>query len=180
MTFEHGDPSMLILPEFTVRRAVMADVQELARVQIASWRESYRGIIDDDYLDAMSFDRHAAMWAHAVSSGAAAFLAELDGAIVGIANGGRRRRHARWCPQAGELYLLYVLKRAQSHGIGRGLFDAVQLNLAAMGHGDMTVQVLSANSACQFYERLGGVRIGSVNVEVGKQFLEETVYQWRD
>jgi hypothetical protein len=39
--------------QWTVRRATQADVVELAPVNVAAWREAYRGIVPDQFLEEM-------------------------------------------------------------------------------------------------------------------------------
>jgi GNAT superfamily N-acetyltransferase len=169
--------TILMREPFTIRRARTGDVQSMAEVQVSSWRESYQGIIAHDYLEGLSVERHAAMWGHIVTTKAAVFVAEFDDRIVGLASGGPRRRGD---DDQGELYILYVLAMAQRAGIGRALFDCVHHDLAIRGLKGLQVRVLAANPACGFYDRLGGLRTGTANVEVGRQFLEELVFEWFD
>ncbi|MGL4818611.1 MAG: hypothetical protein ACRC5C_01355 [Bacilli bacterium] len=44
----------------------------------------------------------------------------------------------------------------------------------------MIVRVLAENTACQFYERMGGVEMGRVNIVIDGQTLEEVVYVWSE
>ena len=48
--------------DILIREATAFDSTALARVHVASWRAAYRGIIDDDWLDALSVDAQAARW----------------------------------------------------------------------------------------------------------------------
>ena len=168
-------------PTFAIEPVSMTDVKSMARVHIQSWQETYRGIIADSYLDGLSYDHHVALWAQIVQSESSAFLAKSDGRIAGIAHGGRCRAIGpNRAGSGGELFVLYVLKNAQKQGIGRALFDCVHHDLAARGHGGLTVRVLADNPAADFYARLGGTEVGTVNIEVGKQFLEEKIFYWED
>ena len=45
-----------------VRRAMPADAAGIARVQVATWRSTYRGLIPDAYLDAMEEEPRARWW----------------------------------------------------------------------------------------------------------------------
>ena len=103
-----------------IRRAADADAPVIARVHVQSWRESYKGIIPAEYLARLSAPAHERQWRRSFASGGWAFAAELEGELVGFASGGlsRGRREI-----TGELFVLYVLARAQKRGVGRAQGD---------------------------------------------------------
>ena len=160
-----------------VRRAKIADCTEIARVHVQSWREAYRGIIPDDYLDQLSVAAHERQWRRGIASGTWAFVAEWERRVVGFASGGlsRSRRDI-----SGELHLLYVLRAFHRRGIGRALFDACHYELARCGHRGVLAWVLAENSARRFYERLGGEPAGESMVTIATARLREVAYVWRD
>ena len=125
-----------------IRRARAADAAAIARVHVQSWREAYRGLVPDGYLDQLSVAAHERQWRRTFADGGWAFVAEWEQRIVGFASGGlsRGRRDI-----SGELYLLYVLRASHGHGIGRALFDACHYELARCGHRGLLVWVLADN-----------------------------------
>ncbi len=161
--------------DLTVRRARGLDAPALARVQVDSWRESYRGIIPQAYLDGLSYDAHERQWRRTLGARGWGFLAIWQGQIVGLASGGRCRSVKGF---SGELYVLYLLRAYQGRGIGRALFDAVHHELARRGHGDILVWVLADNPARGFYERLGGEPAGEASCVIGGARLREVAYGW--
>ncbi len=57
----------------------------------------------------------------------------------------------------GEIYELYLRPEYQGVGLGRQLFEAAKNALATFGYHSLAVRVLTANnSACSFYEHMGG------------------------
>ena len=160
-----------------IRRARAGDAGAIAQVHVQSWRESYRGIVPDGYLAQMSVAGHERQWRQSLAAGGWAFVAEWEQRLVGFASGGlsRGRRDI-----SGELYLLYVLRANQGHGIGRALFDACHYELARCGHRGLLVWVLADNPARRFYERLGGERSGESAVTIAGARLRELAYAWRD
>lgn len=160
-----------------IRRAADGDAAAIARVHVQSWREAYRGIIPDDYLARLSAAQHERQWRRSFAGGGWAFVAELEGELVGFASGGlsRGRREV-----TGELFVLYVLEKAQRRGVGRALFDACHYELARRGHQGMIVWVLAENPARAFYERLGGQSVGESRITIGGQQLREVAYLWPD
>lgn len=154
-----------------------ADASAVARVYVDTWRDAYRGLIPQTYLDSMSHALHERRWRQAFAAGGWGFVAELDRRIVGFASGGRCRSRGRW---SGELFVLYVLPPWQGRGVGRALFDATHYELARRGHSDMLVWVLATNPARRFYEHLGGEPAGENVCEIGGARLRELAYGWRD
>ena len=154
-----------------------ADASAVARVYVDTWRDAYRGLIPQAYLDSMSHALHERRWRQAFAAGGWGFVAELDRRIVGFASGGRCRSRGRW---SGELFVLYVLPPWQGRGVGRALFDATYFELARRGHPDMLVWVLSTNPARPFYEHLGGEPAGENFCDIGGARLKEVGYGWRD
>ncbi len=111
-----------------VRVPVLADVPELARVHVLSWRETYRGLMRDEVLDdpglvawrerfwtaALTDDRYRA---------STTAVAERDGEVVGLAMAGPPLdADATWDRQ---LYVLYVVTAAHGSGAGTALLSAV-------------------------------------------------------
>ena len=161
-----------------IRRAGPADVGPIARVHVQSWREAYRGIVPQPYLDLLSMPAHERQWRRSFADGGWAFVAEWERrGVVGFASGGltRGRRDI-----SGELYVLYVLNACHRRGIGRALFDACHYELARCGHRGLLVRVLADNPARRFYERLGGDQAGEGSVAIAGTRLREVTYTWRD
>ena len=46
----------------TIRAATRDDARAIAEVHVASWRAGYRGLVDDDFLAALSVDARLATW----------------------------------------------------------------------------------------------------------------------
>jgi ribosomal protein S18 acetylase RimI-like enzyme len=162
-----------------VRTAGIDDAAEIAKVHVASWRSTYRGLMPSDFLESLSEARYEERWRRAITDrSSAVYVAEDDHHVVAFASGGRER--AGEDGFSGELYAIYVLSEAQRRGHGRGLVRAVTAGLRQMGLADMIVWVLRDNSAARrFYERLGGVYVREQPITIGSVVLREVAYGWR-
>jgi ribosomal protein S18 acetylase RimI-like enzyme len=163
-----------------VRPAAREDSAAIARVHVASWRTTYRGLLPDDFLTSLSEEHYTERWTRVIGEGSSrVFVTEEDGEIVGFASCGRER--AGESSFAGELYAIYVLDSAQRHGHGRELVRAAASALKDLKLIDMIVWVLRDNApARRFYERLGGIYVRSQPITIGSATLEEVSYGWRD
>ena len=72
-----------------VRPATLSDVDGIARVHVQAWRESYRELIPQATLDALSAEKRAAQWRHTLGNpDRTTFVADDNGAVRGFASGG--------------------------------------------------------------------------------------------
>jgi ribosomal protein S18 acetylase RimI-like enzyme len=172
-----------------VRPAALDDAAAIARVHVASWRTTYRGLLTDDFLVSLTEEAYTDRWRRVIGDGLSrVFVVDeqrrgqprrfSDDEIVGFASCGRER--AGESGFAGELYAIYILDRAQRQGHGRELVRAVAGALREMKLPDMIVWVLRDNQAARhFYEHLGGAYVRAQPITIGTATLEEVSYGWR-
>ena len=166
-----------------VREAKIADVAEIARVNIDTWRTAYRKIIPEAYLEKLSYEKRESSWLEIISTAENnthfVYVAEnKSGKVVGFAAGGRERS-GKYMYQ-GELFAIYILEEYQRQGIGRQLVRSVVVNLTELGLNSMLVWVLGGNSACKFYEALGGEKVDEQQTSRAGVALKEIAYGWTD
>ena len=121
-----------------------------AYVHWKSWQESYRGLVDDDYLDQRITLERCRTIAHNWPENTV--VAMVDGEVVGF---------ACWClcrdgdlENTGEIQAIYVLEAYQKQKIGYALMQEALRRLAQ--YPSVVVWVLKDNSkAIRFYEKLG-------------------------
>jgi acetyltransferase (GNAT) family protein len=99
------------------RQAEVADADVIAVLHVASWRETYSGILPDQFLDELSVEVRSAMWRGVLGDRTNVFVAENGNDIVGFGACGRQRNEAlREQGFDGEIGALYVLKPQQRSG----------------------------------------------------------------
>lgn len=132
-----------------------ADAEALATLHVTCWRETYRGLLPDAFLDGMSADVYARRWRRALTCpapGEATLALAGPSGLTGYASGGPSRQGG-W-----EVATLYLLRIAQRQGGGRRLISALAHVFADHGGGPLTISALRDNVAARtFYARLGGV-----------------------
>ena len=139
-----------------VRAAVPEDADEVARVQLRSWRSAYRGLIAQDFLD----DLTPAFFADRYTFGRVGLrmpstLVAVDGSdIRGLATTGLCREAE--FGNFGELMAIYVDPAHARTGVGRLLMAAARERLRIVGVAGALLWVLEGNlDARRFYERDG-------------------------
>ena len=152
-----------------VRGARPEDARTVAEVHVASWRHTYRGLLPDDYLERLSVDDREAMWLGAFADPdpkSGAFVAEVDGRIVGFASFGPSRDEDA-AERTGEVPAIYVDPPVLGTGVGRELFEAATIALRDAGFARGTLWVLEANAlARRFYEKAGWRWDGAVSTHL--------------
>lgn len=165
-----------------IRPARVEDASGIARVHIDSWRTTYKGLVPDDYLASLSYERNAQNRARTLSdpeTKTRTYVAQNEsGRIVGFINGGPERENDPI--YKGELYAIYTFKEVQGRGLGRRLTQALAEGLLHDGMYSMLVWVLADNPARRFYEALGGQELRTKPIEIGGVTLEEVAYGWQD
>jgi ribosomal protein S18 acetylase RimI-like enzyme len=171
---------------FVVFPAGPSDAEELARVHVASWRETYRGLLADAFLARMSEPGFTRRFRRALTSpdGGITLAAADRYSLVGYAQGGPSRRDAANLANGGEAEIatLYVLRQAQGQGLGKRLMGQTARALAANGATSLMISVLRDNIRARgFYEHLGGEpETARQEPGPGGRLLYEVAYRWRD
>src|SRR3954463_13364041 len=123
-----------------LRTATPSDAPALGALHVASWRETYAGILPDDMLASLSADARAEMWAQiitdpAANAGMAVWLAEDREHLVGFGACGEQRDEAlAGSGFSGEIGAIYILRSHQHLGIGRSIMSRLAQVLLERGH----------------------------------------------
>ena len=144
-----------------IRIAGPNDSTAIAALHAESWRNSYRGILTDDYLDGRILSERIAVWRERLRAPLPSqyvVVAEDQGALVGFACA-YGNADDRWGTNLDNIHVLPAQKRK---GIGTTLIANVaswsSKNYPGKG---FFLWVFERNlPARHFYERLGGIIVG--------------------
>lgn len=165
-----------------VRKARGEDADDIARIYVQCWRDSYAGLIPDEVLVGMSRRRQAAEWRRSIARqfrGHRILVAEGEsGNVLGFGSCGPARKTA--LAYRGEVYTLYVDPDRRGEGIGKALLRALFGTLTQDSMGSALVWVLAANPARFFYESLGGRFIAVREEKLWGTVLPQMAYGWDD
>jgi len=175
------------MTEIELRRAGPGDARRIAEIHIASWRETYGGMMPASVLAALDVEEWAQRWAANLCDddpAAATFVAldeAGDPAGFGLC---RRQRSEKLLPLgfSGEMTSLYLLRRIQRRGAGRRLLAAMAGHLLANGCDSAAVWVFrDAAHARAFYEAHGAAPTGVAGVwEIYGMVLPDMAYGWAE
>lgn len=164
-----------------IRKATYDDIKAMAKVNVDSWRSTYKSIVPDTYLDNMSYGLREKSFQKALDDEQIiVYAAEEDEEVVGYIIGGKNREIEEFPAYEGELYALYLLKEFHGRGIGKELVSKLFDELKAHGIQHVMVKVLKENPAKIFYQRLGAKYVDVTCFEISHSILAEEVYGWEN
>ena len=165
-----------------IRRANTNDAQGIARVHIDTWRTTYHGILPDEFLSSLSYDRARRKWETTYlnpnSQDTISVAEDESGNILGFAIYGADRDDDP--VYKGELYGIYIIQRMQRQGIRKQLMLAAVQDLKSRDFSSMLVWVLADNPSKRFYELLGGEHVQTRDIIMGGRPLKEFGYGWEN
>ena len=173
--------------EVRIRAAIPADAQPIARVHVEAWRESYRALVPEHVIEALSVDRNTGMWAAVLAGGASSIVhvverpgvAADEAELVGFGSATDARSPALGA--SGEITAIYLLESFKRRGIGRMLLKGLLGAFAERGHRSAGLWVLADNHGTRrFYEALGGRPGAPRFVTDGPADMHEIAYIWDD
>jgi len=152
-----------------VRIGTIEDVESISNVLASSWKTAYRGIVHDEYLDALKHDH----WVEFVTKGLIdgsiiMMIIEEDQEIIGVSVLGETGKKREI-----NLISFYLTPEKIGQGFGHIFYTAIETELKNRGYQDCVIDVLENNTrASRFYEAHGYIDTGKEVTAV----LEEQQY----
>ncbi len=163
-----------------VRPARAGDAASLARIQVASWRCGFAGIVPQDLLAELTSEEAEQVWRdrwrEAITSPPTSrhrVLAAVDGGpsreVAGFASAGPATDADRWPGTDGEVYELRIYPERTGQGHGSRLLHAVADTLIEGGFHTVSIWALEADTALRrFLEASGWAADGArAELDVG-------------
>ena len=144
--------------DLRIRHAVPEDAEGITRCHVGGWKVHYRGILPDDFLDAIDADERCAARRRMLEEADPTrrnWVLEEGGEIRGWAAAGPARDDdlgdGSW-----ELYAIYLDPARVGEGYGRALMTHCVNEAEAAGRAEMVMWVLTGNErARRFYAAAG-------------------------
>ncbi|WP_409274541.1 GNAT family N-acetyltransferase [Neobacillus sp. SCS-31] len=164
--------------EITIRKATVEDAEAIAKVHVASWQTTYKGIMDEGFLQRLSVEKRKELWLNNIPREENIVLvAELDSEIVGFADGSPVKE-GEYPGYDGDVTSIYFYEKHQGKGFGKKLLNKLLDEFRQQGFTSAIVKVLEDNAACKFYEALGARRIDENIIEVAGGKANLLIYAW--
>jgi GNAT superfamily N-acetyltransferase len=169
-----------------IEQANIEDIEQIAQIHVIGWQESYRDIINQDYLDSLDEEQKKEQWHEWLGKEKCQTLvARQDNKIIGFCSFGPLKTPPPGMSPirplySSEIYAIYILPESWGKGVGTELMKAAVMELQTHKFNSLCLWVLEKNArANSFYKALGGQRVGKTFVEIGSQNVKEVCYGWR-
>ena len=162
---------------YKIRRSERNDCFAIAHVVTIAWQETYRGIINDEFLDNLPHTEHnigEKAFNNYDEKENHQFVLEIDNQVVGFINVGLTKELA--FDNTGEIFALYIISKYKGYGFGRKLTEIGIEELKKIGCTKMIVGCLDGNPSNEYYKHVGGKFIKTRIFKLPNQELIENVY----
>jgi ribosomal protein S18 acetylase RimI-like enzyme len=139
-----------------IRSARRDDALPIATIHVRSWQVAYRGVVPDEFLDAMSIEERHLRWQQILEVGqSATWIAEEGDIALGWISAGANR-DSDSTQSSGEIWAVYIDPDHWRKGVGRALCTVAEQELRSRGYREVTLWVLEGNErAIRFYQSIG-------------------------
>lgn len=160
-----------------IRKATKDDCMDLAKLVTIVWNETYKGIVDESFLQRLYKNERA----RGIESTKKfdnkerhKYVLLVNDELSGFINVGKCDKTG--FPGYGEVYALYILKKYQGKGIGKMLLNIGKKELKDMGYNKFVIGCLKGNPSNDFYIHQGGKYETTLMFE--KLHIPENVYSF--
>ncbi|MGM9618373.1 MAG: GNAT family N-acetyltransferase [Oscillospiraceae bacterium] len=155
-----------------IRQAQSCDIKQIAEIKVDGWRSAYKGIIDDEFLNAMSISKQIDN-IHNYSLDTM-FVAENDNEILGFCRIYDYSEPVYDDKEIDcEIREIYVKPNLKRMGIGSELFHFTKDYFSQNGKRKLYLGCLKNNySARKFYEKMGGISTSGKEIEIGGKLYQ--------
>ena len=159
-----------------IRDAICEDAFSICKANIVTWKDAYKGIVSDGYLNSLKASEWEQRWEESIMQGnTKTKVVDLKGYTLGFVFFGIDKGSEIG---ASEIYAFYISPVYQSKGLGEKLFKEAYKELKNEGYNTLKIWTLRDNKYRKFYEKQGGVLAGEKTIKIGEQQLIEVLYRW--
>ena len=152
-----------------VRKAVKEDAKDIVRINVNSWKETYKKIFPIEFLNKLD-PKDVSAIEKCERNIDEYVVYEQEGKIVAMARYGINKKG--YDKTYAEIYALYVDLEYKNQGIGTKMIDYI-FKILKDDFKYVLISTLKENSANEFYKKIGGKLIGESNFSLtGSNYLE--------
>ena len=171
------DSREYLLDLVQIKPGTRDELYEIAAFLNDSWKAEYRGIVRDDYLDAMTIEERHKGLQNRFDENISAFLTmRCCGKLIGASVFGKS--FTEGYPDDGEISAIYLHRDYIGKGYGHEFFTAIEKELIAKEYSHLVLDVLADNRrAVRFYEKHGYTKMDDRSIKLGEQDYPLTVFR---
>jgi len=156
-----------------IRFNTYEDQEQIAKIKVDAWHETYKNIIDKDYLDTLTYESETTKYQ--------ASFDEYKELVLVLENKNTKEILGYSCIKLDktnysdcELLSIYVKPGYKGLGVGTKLFNASMERLRELGKKNMILWCIKDNNqSLEFYKRLGGTYLKDKQAKIGDKEYKE-------
>ena len=163
--------------KFNIEKVEKKDCLALAKFITKTWNETYRGIVNDEFLDRLKTtesERGSRFIDNFDEKNNMQYIIKNDSEIIGFSKLFKCSDEKNI-----ELQSLYVLKKYQKKGLGKKLIQKAFEEAKKLGYRQIIIGCLENNNANEFYKKMGCKFINKREFKLPNQTLYENVYEYK-
>lgn len=164
--------------ELEIRKAIISDVESIAKINVSSWQKTYVDIFPSDFLDSLSdeesLNNTIIRMQDNIKNENNYLVAELNSEVVGFCKIGKSSKEN--FENYGEIIALYVKNNEVKKGIGEQLFITAN-NLLKETYENNIVSCIRENPSNNFYVKMGCILIGESDFNLKGTVYKENLYK---
>jgi 3-deoxy-manno-octulosonate cytidylyltransferase (CMP-KDO synthetase) len=167
-------------PSLAIRQGNEDDIPGVADVYLSSVRGSFAGMLPSVYLGGLQKELRIQAISQRMQDDSYRFLVlehlaegiigSIDLAFPDTDNYGYDAR----------IFSFYIVPHFQRKGLGELLFRSCLRRIRAMGGNSVCLDTFDANRFKAFYEKMGGVIVGSSSHEIAGEEMQTAIFGWSD
>lgn len=164
---------------YSIKELNKSNAEDYARVNALAWKQSYKGIINQDFLDLINQEDEIKKSIEKLKNNLSqkdnqGFILYVDNKPVGMLRVGSSREEKY--SECGELRAIYLLEECKGKGFGKILYNKAFEELKKMGYKNVIIACLEENPSNDFYKHMGGKLVDTNIFKLPNQELKENVY----
>ena len=167
------------MKKWNIEKSKKKDCKAIAEFITRTWNETYRGIVDDEFLDNLK-NTEEKRYINAINNfdekSDIQYIIKKDKKIIAYLKLSKIKDDEY--KEYIELQSLYVLKEYQKAGIGKELIQKAFNEAKKAGYKKMIIGCLEENRSNGFYKKMGGKFVKKREFKLPNQTLYENVYMY--
>lgn len=158
-----------------IRTARKEDSTAIINININSWRETYKGIFPDIFLNSLSENIEESI--NKCKNNISEYIvATIDDRIVGFRRIGKNKKG--YPSNYAEIYALYINEAYKGQKIGTSLVK-YSFSILSGKYDFCLISTLKENSANVFYKKINGNFIGTCKFNIMDNSYIENIYEFK-
>ena len=170
------DLNCIINGEIRVRKATIKDIESIVKIKLNSWRETYKGIVNDEYLNNMDYQENYNKFKKEIenpNSKKQNYVITKNNKVIGYCKFAILKNDI----YDSQIYAIYIDNKFKNKGYGTILLNYVKEYLKTQKCKNMILWCIYRNYPSRFfYKKKGGKEEKKMLSVIGKQKIYEISY----